>query len=1125
MQRYPPPVDVPTSMSLCGELKHQTTCLGTYMLAPQRTAHGKPVWKHATEDKWIALGSTGIWMVQIDEDVGVNNLAVMTLENGGGGRGKGEGKGGDSEPFLVEPAVPEPAVVWIPGEYGDQHCRYGNNCMSKWCSYAHPSTWQHVQRPQPPSATSEKRTIYVAIDDPNTANLPHQSTAVWEEYDGKQWVKAPACKCFGDVPTSLGLCGELKHLTECLGTYLLAPQRTAHGKPVWKHAKEDKWIARASDGEWVVQPGANVGVDTACCMFLHDTTASLPHQSTAVWEENGHGNEWVKATTCKCFGDVPTSLSLYGELEHHTECLGTYLLAPQRTAHGKPVWKHAKEDKWIARASDGEWVVQPGANVGVDTACCMFLHDTTASLPHQSTAVWEENGHGNEWVKATTCKCFGDVPTSLSLYGELEHHTECLGTYLLAPQRTAHGKPVWKHTSEDKWIALGSTGKWMVQIDEDVGINNLAVMTLENGGGGRGKGKGKGGDSEPFLVEPAVPEPAVVWIPGEYGDQHCRNGNNCMSKWCSYAHPSTWQHVQRPQPPSATSEKRTIYVATANLPHQSTAVWEEYDGTAKQWVKAPACKCFGDVPTTMSLCGELKIQTACLGTYLLAPQRTAHGKPVWKHATEDKWIARASDGEWVVQPGANVGVDTACCMFLHDTTASLPHQSTAVWEENGHGNEWVKATPCKCFGDVPTSLSLYGELEHHTECLGTYLLAPQRTAHGKPVWKHEMEDRWIAWASAGKWMVQPGANVGVDGAAYMQLPDSMASLPHQSTAVWEEGDCKQYVKAPKCKVENTSAVKSAEKAAAKALQEGLKVRMDLKAHRALEEDGFALRPLLASDASVLRSLEALLETEHPEWLGEGNDVSENYGPYDSLKLACAWKVDHPSNQSTYTTGVEKVQLQLDLLKKKGKDVDKVPGLPVRTARAAAEGFTTKAGANEAILLHGTSPERLLELLSTGFNVNYSGTGAGTFFGGGVYLAEDVGKTDQYVGADSAWDPSSELHKRLYGRTVRHPGDVFYVLVVRAALGYPVRTKKTGKDATSMDNGARIFPICFKELSPVPGVTPPTTIKHHSLIAELGKAIVRYREFVLFHSEYVHIDYLIAYHRCNGGQKQSTTDKS
>ena len=72
-----------------------------------------------------------------------------------------------------------------------------------------------------------------------------------------------------------------------------------------------------------------------------------------------------------------------------------------------------------------------------------------------------------------------------------------------------------------------------------------------------------------------------------------------------------------------------------------------------------------------------------------------------------------------------------------------------------------------------------------------------------------------------------------------------------------------------------------------------------------------------------------------------------------------------------------------------------------------------------------------------------------------------------------------------------------------------------------DDSAPIFPKSFRELSAVPGVTPP--IFHHSLIAELGEDIVRYREFVLFHSEYVHIDYVIAYHRYNGDQKLCTTD--
>ena len=68
------------------------------------------------------------------------------------------------------------------------------------------------------------------------------------------------------------------------------------------------------------------------------------------------------------------------------------------------------------------------------------------------------------------------------------------------------------------------------------------------------------------------------------------------------------------------------------------------------------------------------------------------------------------------------------------------------------------------------------------------------------------------------------------------------------------------------------------------------------------------------------------------------------------------------------------------------------------------------------------------------NERFSGTGAGTAFGDGVYLAEDAGKTVQYISADSAYDPSSELHKWLYSETVPHPDDVFYVLVVRAAYG-------------------------------------------------------------------------------------------
>ena len=47
------------------------------------------------------------------------------------------------------------------------------------------------------------------------------------------------------------------------------------------------------------------------------------------------------------------------------------------------------------------------------------------------------------------------------------------------------------------------------------------------------------------LTEPAVPEPAVVWIPsGQFGDRRCRDGGACHNAQCGFAHPSDWVHFQ-----------------------------------------------------------------------------------------------------------------------------------------------------------------------------------------------------------------------------------------------------------------------------------------------------------------------------------------------------------------------------------------------------------------------------------------------------------------------------------------------------------------------------------------------------------------------------------------------------
>ena len=128
-----------------------------------------------------------------------------------------------------------------------------------------------------------------------------------------------------------------------------------------------------------------------------------------------------------------------------------------------------------------------------------------------------------------------------------------------------------------------------------------------------------------------------------------------------------------------------------------------------------------------------------------------------------------------------------------------------------------------------------------------------------------------------------------------------------------------------------------------------------------------------------------------------------------------------------------------------------------------------------------------------------------FSGDGIYLAEDVGKSDQYVAPDTSFDGASELHRRLYGDSHRHQGDVFYTLVCRVALGYPDRTAESGRRAHSLDGGAEVFPTSFRELAPVPGVTPSK--HHHCLIAELGGAIRRY------HSVCMHVYMCLCMHAC------------
>ena len=93
----------------------------------------------------------------------------------------------------------------------------------------------------------------------------------------------------------------------------------------------------------------------------------------------------------------------------------------------------------------------------------------------------------------------------------------------------------------------------------------------------------------------------------------------------------------------------------------------------------------------------------------------------------------------------------------------------------------------------PATLVLSGELKHKPQCLGAYTLVAGRAAHGRPVWRHERGDRFIAKLAGGKWAVQEEVDVGVNGDSFLVLSDANVLFPHQSRVelvAWEEADGK-----------------------------------------------------------------------------------------------------------------------------------------------------------------------------------------------------------------------------------------------------------------------------------------------------------------------------------------------
>eukprot|EP00397_Hematodinium_sp_SG-2012_P012046 GEMP01012202.1.p1 GENE.GEMP01012202.1~~GEMP01012202.1.p1 ORF type:complete len:993 (+),score=159.88 GEMP01012202.1:182-3160(+) len=260
----------------------------------------------------------------------------------------------------------------------------------------------------------------------------------------------------------------------------------------------------------------------------------------------------------------------------------------------------------------------------------------------------------------------------------------------------------------------------------------------------------------------------------------------------------------------------------------------------------------------------------------------------------------------------------------------------------------------------------------------------------------------------------------------------------------------------------------------------------------------------------------ILQTDDPKSLNQGRDVREK-GKYSALHLTAVWRMENSSLWRNYS--VERSHMR-ELVYRRNIDVRTfylrqnlfkyVKQLP------GNEDLYTDV--NETFLLHGTSPDPILSICTSGVNERFTSL---ALFGKGTYFAEDPAKTDQYVQGDGVLGSHPALHQRLFpphghAKFPEYPYKAYYIFLCRVLIGFAVHVHCVDSKTEQMYNihyrGARIFATNDRrELAEIPGiVTPP--MSYHSLIAEKGGAIVRFREFCQFHSTRVYPEYLICYTR-------------
>ena len=111
--------------------------------------------------------------------------------------------------------------------------------------------------------------------------LNNMETSSRQGYETPTKVPAPSERR-AELARVLVLSGELKHQPACLGAYTLVAGGAVHGRPVWRHERGDRCIAKLASGKWAVQKEENVGVQMVSA-FCACSTQTCCFRTSRPW--------------------------------------------------------------------------------------------------------------------------------------------------------------------------------------------------------------------------------------------------------------------------------------------------------------------------------------------------------------------------------------------------------------------------------------------------------------------------------------------------------------------------------------------------------------------------------------------------------------------------------------------------------------------------------------------------------------------------------------------------------------------------------------------------------------------------------------------------------------------------